>query len=79
MTLNMPKCLVSATANISLIISRLTKKPSILNPDKVNEMNELRWVLSGERLRHLFSDMTPTSLDAGVKQSLEWYRKRGWL
>jgi nucleoside-diphosphate-sugar epimerase len=79
MTLNMPKCLVSVTANISLIISRLTKKPSILNPDKVNEMNELRWVLSGERFRHLFSDMTPTPLDAGVKQSLEWYRKRGWL
>lgn len=78
-TLNIPKCLVSVAANISLIISRLTKKPSMLNPDKVNEMNELRWVISGERLRQLFFDMTPTPLDAGVKQSLQWYRQRGWI
>ncbi len=78
-TLNIPKFLVSAAAQLSLLMSRLFKKPSILNPDKVNEMIELRWVFSGERFRGLFCDMAPTPLDTGVKRSLEWYRQTGWL
>lgn len=79
LTLNMPKLLVSAIARISLAIGRLTGTPSILNPDKVKEMNELRWVVSGERFRRLFPDMTFTPLDTGIERSLAWYRQKGWL
>ena len=79
LTLSIPRFLVSAAAHISLLFSRLLKKPSILNPDKVNEMTELRWVFSGERYRGLFCDMAPTPLDTGVRRSLEWYKRKGWL
>jgi hypothetical protein len=71
--------MVTAAAGISSPLSRLTKKPSMLNHDKVNEMKVLRWVMSGERFRLLFHDMTPTPLDVGIEHSLKWYSQRGWL
>ena len=79
MILNVPKPLVSAVATISLIIGRLSGKPSILSPDKVKEMRELRWVVSSERFRKLFPDMAFTSLETGTERSLAWYREKGWL
>lgn len=79
LTLNVPKPLVCAIAKISLVIGRLTGAPSILNPDKVNEMKQLRWVITGERFRKLFPDMVFTPLDTGIERSLAWYRQKSWL
>lgn len=79
LTINVPKPMVSLSARMSLTIGRLSGKPSILNPDKVKEMVELRWVASGERFRKLFPDMTFTPLETGIERSLSWYRQKGWL
>lgn len=79
LSLNIPMPAVSAAAGISLFIARLTGKPSLLNPDKVKEMIQLRWVASGERFRKLFPDMARTPLDVGVERCLDWYTRKGWL
>jgi nucleoside-diphosphate-sugar epimerase len=79
LTLNVPKPLISAMARISLGVGRLTGNLPIFNPDKVKEMKELRWVVSGQRFRTLFPDMSFTPLDTGTKRSLAWYRQKGWL
>lgn len=54
-------------------------KPSTLNTDKYNIMKQRNWSVDTAKARVSFGFVAPTPLSVGVSQSIDWYRKEGWM
>lgn len=54
-------------------------KPSTLNRDKYKIMKQRNWNVDSSKARKEFCFSPRTSLEAGVKETLEWYKEHGWL
>lgn len=54
-------------------------KPSTLNSDKFRIMKQRNWQVDVSKAKRDFGFSAPTSLEEGIKQSIDWYRKNGWL
>ena len=58
---------------------RLGGKPTILNRQKIREVNAGNWVISSKKIQDELGYNTRLSLREGLAQTLEWYKKAGWL
>jgi dihydroflavonol-4-reductase len=54
-------------------------KPGILSRDKVREACCAGWVCDPGRARRELGFCASTSLDEGLRRTLEWYKEAGWL
>ena len=54
-------------------------KPSTLNTDKYNIMKQRNWSADTRKAREAFGFTAPTPLAKGVAESIDWYRKEGWM
>jgi dihydroflavonol-4-reductase len=61
------------------LATRLSGKPGILSRDKVKEACCRGWVCDTRRAREVLGFTAPTTLEAGLRQTLDWYREAGWL
>jgi nucleoside-diphosphate-sugar epimerase len=61
------------------MISRLSKKPSVLSRQKYRELSAAAWTCDVSKLKNELGIVCQTSLKEGVKKTLEWYRSEGWL
>lgn len=57
----------------------LRMKPSTLNRDKFNIMKQRNWCADISKARRDFGFSPQVDLQEGVRRSIEWYRKEGWL
>ena len=57
----------------------LTGKPGILSRDKVREACCAGWVCDPGRARRELGFCAPTSLEDGLRRTLDWYKEAGWL
>lgn len=78
-TLPLPKSVIRAVAAVSGAAGRITGRPSLLNPDKAEEMVQDFWVCSPLKAQRELGFSADTTLQDGVKATIEWYRKEGWL
>ncbi len=60
-------------------IAKITRRPALLNFDKVREMRETHWVCSAEKARQQLGFTTALTLEEGLRQTVQWYREQGWL
>jgi len=60
-------------------ISRLTGKADVLSLQKFAELRAPGWVCDPARLERETGCTCPTSLTAGVAETLVWYREHHWL
>jgi nucleoside-diphosphate-sugar epimerase len=61
------------------LISRMTKKPRLLNLQKYAELRAPGWVCDSSRLAAETGFSCHTDLRAGVEETLAWYRDHHWL
>lgn len=54
-------------------------KPSTLNRDKYNIMKQRNWSVDISKARAGFGFSPEVGLREGVRRSIEWYKKEGWL
>lgn len=54
-------------------------KPSTLNRDKYNIMKQRNWAVDISKARREFGFNPQVDLREGVRRSVEWYEKEGWL
>lgn len=54
-------------------------KPSTLNRDKFNIMKQRNWSADVSKAQKDFGFSPKVSLEEGVKKSVDWYKKEGWL
>lgn len=54
-------------------------KPSTLNRDKYRIMKQRNWNVDISKARSAFGFNPQTLLEEGLRKSVEWYKKEGWL
>ncbi len=60
-------------------IGMLRMKPSTLNSDKYHIMKQRNWNVDVSKAANAFGFKPEVGLEEGVKRSVEWYKKEGWL
>lgn len=78
-TVKLPLLLLRVAAVFSERLGKITGKSSILNSDKVNEIIADYWTCSNLKLMTKTSWRPQTSLEAGMRSAVKWYRSNGWI
>ena len=60
-------------------IGMLRLKPSTLNSDKYHIMKQRNWNADVSKAEREFGFRADVDLEEGVRRSVEWYRKEGWM
>ena len=74
-----PLWMVRLVSAIAEKIGAAKGKPSTLNRDKYNIMKQRNWLADTSEAEADFGFKAPTSLREGLRESVAWYRKEGWL
>jgi nucleoside-diphosphate-sugar epimerase len=59
--------------------SHLSRNPGIISREKVAEASCRAWVCDTRRAAAELGFIAPTPLQAGLAQTLAWYKEAGWL
>jgi dihydroflavonol-4-reductase len=78
-TIHLPLPLAVGVANIFEISSKITRKPTILNRQKINEIKQRYWTVSSDKARRDFGYQTNFPLESGIKKTIDWYKNNHWL
>jgi dihydroflavonol-4-reductase len=78
-TIHLPLPLAVGVASIFELSSKITRKPTILNRQKINEIKYQYWTVSSDRARRDFSYQTNFPLEIGIKKTIDWYINHHWL
>jgi nucleoside-diphosphate-sugar epimerase len=76
---HLPVIFVKFIATISKNISSLSGKGSALNPEKVKELMALNWFCSIDKAKHDLGYYPQYDLNAGLEETLKWYKDNKWL
>lgn len=77
--LNLPAVALYPVCLANDLLARLTGRPQILNYQKVAELRAPGWVCTTDRIRNTLGFTAETTLPEGVRRTLAWYRRQGWL
>lgn len=68
-----------AVSWVSEKIGIVRGKPSTLNTDKYNIMKQRNWSADVGKAKESFGFTAPTTLKEGISESIDWYKKEGWM
>jgi nucleoside-diphosphate-sugar epimerase len=77
--IRVPEFLVYAIAGISGFFSIFKTKPSVLNWEKGKDMVQQAWTCDDSKARSLLGYKDTISLKEGIRETIDWYRKVGWM
>ena len=78
-TVRIPPAVARAAGFCAEMWSKLTRRPGIVSRDKVAEACYSAWTCDGSRAERELGFRAATSLEAGLAQTLAWYKEAGWL
>jgi dihydroflavonol-4-reductase len=78
-TIRLPHAVVYAVAGMSELFSIFRKQPSVLNWEKGRDMVQENWTCSAEKAKRELGYSQRISLEEGIRDTVEWYRKEGWM
>jgi nucleoside-diphosphate-sugar epimerase len=78
-TVRLPHALVYSVAGFSEFFSMFKKKPSVLNWEKGRDMVQANWTCSVEKAISEINYRQKISIKDGIKETIDWYRKEGWM
>lgn len=61
------------------LFSRLSRKSTVLNPDKWLEIKEDGWLCDCSAIQNDLHFVPQWNLSNGLKETLSWYHENGWL
>jgi UDP-glucose 4-epimerase len=76
---HLPVIFVKLIAAISKNVGSLSGKASALNPEKVKELMALNWFCSIDKAKHDLGYYPRYDLEAGLEETLKWYKDNKWL
>lgn len=74
-----PHFAVKTTAFFSEVFGFFSPKPVILNREKARELTQAYWICSIEKARRELGFKESFTLEEGFKNTIEWYKKEGWI
>ncbi len=76
--IKIPLYLLKAIAFLIEQAERFTKKDYIINRDKIAEIKERCWIFSTKKMND-YGFYSETSLEEGLRKTIDWAIKKGWL
>jgi nucleoside-diphosphate-sugar epimerase len=77
--INVPLAALGPLAAVSRVQGRLTGRPALLNDQRLVDVRQRSWLYSGDKARRELGFVAQYDLEAGVRETAEWYRREGWL
>ena len=74
-----PEWAVYALAAVSQFAASFGRKPAVLNLEKARDVVQDAWVFDGSKAERELGFREKLTLEEGVRGTLEWYRREGWL
>jgi len=75
----LPLGLVKIIALLMESIGKITKKATIINRDKLNELVALNWTCDISGIEKEIGFKPKYKLEQGMSKTIEWYKKNDWL
>lgn len=79
MVLSIPKSAAYGIGCVAEAWSALIRKPGMISREKIAEATCARWVCDSRRASTELGFDAKTSLDAGLLETLTWYKEAGWV
>jgi UDP-glucose 4-epimerase len=77
--IHLPVGFIKVVAGIAEGVSKITKKPSALNVEKLNELTAANWICSIDKAQQELNFKPQYDLNSGLKETLTWYKENKWL
>lgn len=77
--LTIPRPLAYAAALVGEAIAAVTRKPPVINRDKVIDLSQSCWGCSIERAKRELGYRQQIDLEDGLRETVAWYKREGWL
>ena len=77
--IRLPEPLVFTIATVAGLASRFREKPSVLNFEKGRDMVQDRWAFDSSKAMRELGYAPAVTLAEGIRETVTWYRKNGWL
>ncbi|MFY9609400.1 MAG: NAD-dependent epimerase/dehydratase family protein [Blastocatellia bacterium] len=77
--LTIPKPIAYVAALAGEAIAALTGNPPVINRDKVTDLSQTCWGCSIERATSELSYRPQVPLEDGLRETVAWYKREGWL
>ncbi len=77
--IRIPFRILFGIASFSELLSKISRKPPLMNRGKLEEMIQKNWVCDITKANTLLGFKPKVLLREGVKITYEWYRKERWL
>lgn len=77
--IKIPSPVVFSVAAFCHFLSRISGRASVINLDKYKEMKAAIWLADMSKARQSLGFQPQYDLETGLKETLEWYLKEGWL
>ena len=74
-----PKGLAYGVAAVAEVTSAITRKPPVMNRDKVTDFSQVCWGCSIERAKQELGYEQQIPIEDGLLSTIAWYKKEGWL
>lgn len=74
-----PKGLAYGVAAVAEITSAITRRPPVMNRDKVTDFSQECWGCSIERAKKELGYEQQIPIEEGLRSTIAWYQKEGWL
>jgi len=74
-----PKTIAYGVAVAAEAAAALLGKPPLINRDKVTDLSQTCWSCSIERAKNELGYAPQIDLEQGLRETIEWYKREGWL
>lgn len=77
--IHIPATVLRFAGKVSEAAAKWRNKASIFSADKALEISQKYWLVDTSRIENELDFVSPTSFSDGVVETVEWYRRHGWL
>ena len=77
--IRVPEFLIDVYAAVSEFFARITGSVALVNKDKALEMKQRYWLVDNTKAKADLGFYPTISLEQGIRETFEWYKKCNWL
>ena len=77
--ISVPITIMKVISVVSEGVSSFTKKPALINSQKILEMEPNFWTCSSDKAFKDFGFRSELDLDEGVADTIAWYKEHKWM
>ncbi len=77
--IKIPHFAVYTVGAFAQLLAMFSKKPAVLNIEKCKDITRQYWTCSPEKAKRELGFKEKNEIEEGIKQTIEWYRKEGWI